>query len=94
MLFTGGVHGDEYGSQIAISRLARRLDAPSVRGKIIILPAVDLRAALAGTPHFIEEWARQPQPIEFPIDGYVWMAPGSGRVHKGHVVAMTMQDFV
>ena len=26
VLFTGGVHGDEYESQIAISRLARRLE--------------------------------------------------------------------
>ncbi len=53
-----------------------------------------LRAALAGTLHFIEELAQQPQPIEFPIDGYVWMAPGSGRVHMGDVVAVIMQDFV
>jgi N-alpha-acetyl-L-2,4-diaminobutyrate deacetylase len=48
VLFTGGVHGDEYEAQIAISRLARRLDPQSVRGKIIMLPAVDLPAALAG----------------------------------------------
>jgi N-alpha-acetyl-L-2,4-diaminobutyrate deacetylase len=48
VLFTGGVHGDEYEAQIAISRLARRLDANSVRGRIVMLPAVDLPAALAG----------------------------------------------
>jgi len=48
VLFTGGVHGDEYEAQIAISRLARRLDPQSVRGRIIMLPAVDLPAALAG----------------------------------------------
>jgi N-alpha-acetyl-L-2,4-diaminobutyrate deacetylase len=48
VLFTGGVHGDEYEGQIAISRLARRLDPQSVRGKVILLPAVDLPAALAG----------------------------------------------
>jgi len=48
VLFTGGVHGDEYEAQIAISRLARRLDPNSVRGRIIMLPAVDLPAALAG----------------------------------------------
>jgi N-alpha-acetyl-L-2,4-diaminobutyrate deacetylase len=48
VLFTGGVHGDEYEAQIAISRLARRLDPGSVRGRIIMLPAVDLPAAVAG----------------------------------------------
>jgi predicted deacylase len=48
----------------------------------------------AGTLHFIEEWAREPMPIEFPIDGYVWMAPGSGRVRKGDVVAVIMQEYV
>ena len=32
-------------------------------------------------------------PIEFPIDGYIWMAPGSGRVRKGDVMAVVMQDY-
>lgn len=48
VLFSGGVHGDEYEGQIAVSRLARRLDPQSLRGKVILLPAVDLPAALAG----------------------------------------------
>jgi predicted deacylase len=48
VLFTGGVHGDEYEGQIAVSRLARRLDPQSLRGKVILMPAVDLPAALAG----------------------------------------------
>jgi N-alpha-acetyl-L-2,4-diaminobutyrate deacetylase len=48
VLFTGGVHGDEYEGQIAVSRLARRLDAQSLRGRVILMPAVDLPAALAG----------------------------------------------
>ena len=48
---------------------------------------------LAGYLHFVEEWARLPQPIEFPIDGYIWMAPGSGRVKKGDVMAVIMQDY-
>ena len=59
------------------------------------LPEQEVRAGtLAGYLHFIEEWAREPQPIEFPIDGYIWMAPGSGRVRKGDVMAVIMQDFV
>ncbi len=48
---------------------------------------------LAGYLHFVEEWAREPQPIEFQIDGYIWMAPGSGRVKKGDVMAVIMQDY-
>ena len=32
ILFTGGVHGDEYEGQIAISRLARTLDPATVQG--------------------------------------------------------------
>lgn len=48
VLFTGGVHGDEYEGQIAVSRLARRFDPQSLRGRMILMPAVDLPAALAG----------------------------------------------
>lgn len=59
------------------------------------LPGQEVRAGeLAGTLHFIEEWARAPQPVEFRIDGRIWMAPGSGRVKKGDVVAVIMQDTV
>ena len=58
------------------------------------MPEQEIRAGeLAGYLHFVEEWAREPQPIEFPIDGYIWMAPGSGRVRKGDVMAVIMQDF-
>lgn len=48
VLFTGGVHGDEYEGQIAVSRLAPRLDPQGLRGRVILMPAVDLPAALAG----------------------------------------------
>jgi N-alpha-acetyl-L-2,4-diaminobutyrate deacetylase len=57
-------------------------------------PEQEIRAGeLAGYLHFVEEWAREPQPIEFSIDGYIWMAPGSGRVKKGDVMAVIMQDY-
>ncbi len=58
------------------------------------LPAQAIRAGeLAGYLHFVEEWARPPMPIEFPIDGYIWMSPGSGRMRKGDVMAVIMQEF-
>src|SRR6476619_7299511 len=42
ILFTGGVHGDEYEGQIAVSRLAQTLQASSVQGRVIMLPAVNV----------------------------------------------------
>ena len=59
------------------------------------LPGQRIQAGeLAGHLHFIEEWAREPMPIEFRTDGYIWMAPGSGRVKKGDVVAVIMREHV
>ena len=49
LLLTGGVHGDEYEGQIAISRLAQTLDLTSLKGRLILLPAVNMPAALHGT---------------------------------------------
>jgi len=49
VLFTGGVHGDEYEGPIAISRLARSLDAAALQGRIIMLPAVNIPAVLNDT---------------------------------------------
>src|SRR3546814_19323946 len=47
VLFTGGIHGDEYAGQIAVSRLARELAPASVQGRVILLPAVNLPAVMA-----------------------------------------------
>ncbi|MBM3596639.1 MAG: peptidase M14 [Alphaproteobacteria bacterium] len=49
VLLTGGVHGDEYESQIAISELARTLEPSSVQGRLIIIPALHYPAAVNGT---------------------------------------------
>ena len=46
-----------------------------------------------GFLHFIEEWGREPLSLEFRIDGHIWMAPGSGRVRKGDVVGVIMQEY-
>jgi N-alpha-acetyl-L-2,4-diaminobutyrate deacetylase len=47
ILFTGGVHGDEYEGPIAISRLAQELDPAEVQGRVIMLPAFNMPAVLA-----------------------------------------------
>jgi predicted deacylase len=44
----GGNHGDEYEGQITLVRLIRELDPGAIQGRLIILPAANLPAALAG----------------------------------------------
>ena len=49
LLLTGGVHGDEYEGQIAVSRLAQTLRVEELSGRLILMPAVNIPAALNGT---------------------------------------------
>jgi N-alpha-acetyl-L-2,4-diaminobutyrate deacetylase len=49
VLLTGGVHGDEYEGQIAVSTLARTLDPMAIQGRVIMLPAVNVPAVLNDT---------------------------------------------
>ncbi len=44
-----GNHGDEYEGQIVLAKLVRELQSDQVRGRVIILPAANLPAAMAGT---------------------------------------------
>jgi predicted deacylase len=48
-LFTAGNHGDEYEGQVALCNLIRELKTERIRGRVIILPALNLPAAMAGT---------------------------------------------
>lgn len=48
-LLTGGNHGDEYEGPIALFDLARTLRPEEVRGRIIIVPAMNYPAFRAGT---------------------------------------------
>ncbi|MET4519067.1 succinylglutamate desuccinylase/aspartoacylase family protein [Bradyrhizobium sp. I1.7.5] len=49
ILLMAGNHGDEFEGQIILTRLARQLDVNHVRGRLLLLPAINLPAALAGT---------------------------------------------
>lgn len=49
VLLTGGNHGDEYEGPIALYDLALRLTADQVTGTVIIVPAMNHPAFLAGT---------------------------------------------
>ena len=48
VLLLAGNHGDEYEGQVALTRLARELRPADISGRIIMLPAANLPAALAG----------------------------------------------
>ncbi len=48
-LFTGANHGDEYEGPIALFDLARSLRAEQVRGRVILVPAMNQPAFAAGT---------------------------------------------
>lgn len=48
LVFTGGSHGDEYEGPIALMKLARSLDADEIAGQVIIIPALNFPAVMAG----------------------------------------------
>lgn len=48
-LVIGGVHGDEFEGPVAIMRLLHGLEPQSVRGRIILLPALNMPASQAST---------------------------------------------
>src|SRR5579872_6878674 len=48
ILITGGVHGDEYEGPIALVKLAQRLTPAVVQGRVVLVPALNLPAVLAG----------------------------------------------
>jgi predicted deacylase len=48
VLLTGGKHGDEDEGPITLGRLIRELDPAALQGRLIILPALNTPAALAG----------------------------------------------
>ena len=48
-LLVAGNHGDEYEGQIALLNLARRLQPEDIRGRVVILPALNYPAVAAGT---------------------------------------------
>jgi N-alpha-acetyl-L-2,4-diaminobutyrate deacetylase len=47
ILFTGGVHGDEYEGPVALLKLARKLSADDIQGRVIIIPGLNQPALQA-----------------------------------------------
>ena len=48
VLLMAGNHGDEYEGQVALCNLAKSLDPARIKGRVIILPAANFPAAVAG----------------------------------------------
>ncbi|WP_427018752.1 succinylglutamate desuccinylase/aspartoacylase family protein [Pseudarthrobacter sp. P1] len=49
VLLTAGTHGDEYEGQVLLHELIRTLDPGSIRGRIIVLPSLNVLAVREGT---------------------------------------------
>jgi len=49
MLLMAGNHGDEYEGQVVLSHLIRELEPEDISGRVIVLPAANFPAAMAGT---------------------------------------------
>ncbi len=47
-LLVSGTHGDEYEGQVALCNLVKSLDPARIHGRVIILPAANFPAAMAG----------------------------------------------
>ncbi|MEO1017962.1 MAG: succinylglutamate desuccinylase/aspartoacylase family protein [Pseudomonadota bacterium] len=48
-LLMGGNHGDEYEGQVGLLKLIRAVEPAMLQGRVIIIPAINLPAARAGT---------------------------------------------
>lgn len=48
VVLTGGNHGDEYEGPIALGEMIRELDPGTIQGRLIILPALNIPAVMAG----------------------------------------------
>ena len=48
---------------------------------------------LAGQLHFVEDVDRAPIDVRYRRDGILWMSAGPGRVQRGDVVAVLMEDY-
>ena len=48
-MIEGGNHGDEYEGPIVISEMIRDLDPATISGRLILMPSINVHAAMAGT---------------------------------------------
>ena len=69
LLVTAGNHGDEYSGQVAAAGFVRSLEPEAIRGRVIVLPALNLPAATSGRR------ASATIPSRSPPSGALWTRP-------------------
>jgi predicted deacylase len=79
VILEGGNHGDEYEGPIAICDLARELDPGAVQGRLILMPANNVHAVIAGTR-------------TSPVDGLNFNRTFPGNAHGS--ITQQISDFV
>lgn len=89
-LLMGGNHGDEFEGQIALCRLIRDLDPAMIHGRVIVMPAVNLPAALASSR--ISPVDQKNLNRSFPGDPNG--TPTQAIAHYLHSVLYPMADFI
>ncbi len=93
VLLLSGVHGDEFEGQVILTKLCQEIAATDIRGQMIIIPAANLPATLAG---------ERTSPLEqgevgnlnrvFPGDPYG--GPTAMIAHYIETILLSMSDFV
>ena len=89
LLLTGGTHGDEYEGPVAFRRLLRWIDPAALRGRLIILPALNAPAVRAGLRTSPEDGGN----LNRAYPGEPFAGPTAAIAHYVSTVLLPMADF-
>lgn len=89
VLVGAGTHGDEYEGQVIVRRLVHELDVQSVRGRLILMPALNYLASLTGT----RCWPGDGQNMNRVYPGDPDQTPTLALAHYVESVLLPMCDF-
>ncbi|NVM99042.1 succinylglutamate desuccinylase/aspartoacylase family protein [Arthrobacter sp. SDTb3-6] len=90
VLLTAGTHGDEYEGQVLLHELIRELDPARVRGRIIVLPSLNLPAVREGRRVSAVDRANLNRALPGDAEG----GPTAQIAHIIEGVLLPMADFV
>jgi len=89
LLLTGGTHGDEYEGPIAFRRLLRSLEPSELRGRLIVLPALNAPAVRAGSRVSPEDGGN----LNRAYPGEPFAGPTAAIAHYVSSVLLPMADY-
>jgi uncharacterized protein len=89
LLLTGGTHGDEYEGPIAFRRLLRRIEPSDLRGRLIVLPALNAPAVRAGSRVSPEDGGN----LNRAYPGEPFAGPTAAIAHYVSSVLLPMADY-